>query len=222
MSVARWMLALLLAAGTASAAAQDAVELPPHLEIPKEIPLDAQGRVIGRLWNLTDKPFTYQLARRIGVVWTEQKTIAPGGVDPLPPAGISRDDLYNLESVQIRDRFLVIQYPGIGGMMRQKLTGRLDAREDVFCPYYFYTLDPNGIGVLLQAENVAELRRNLEQLQAQRKLTPVELQQRLEQLRANYVLYPPPPSWYGVSPEPWALYSTSSFNGGWYTGCGCD
>lgn len=222
MFLARWMLAVCLVVGCGLAAAQDNVELPPNLEIPKEIPRDEQGRVIGRLWNLTDKPFTYQLARRVGVVWTQPMTIEPGGMDALPAPWLNRDDLYNLESVQIRDRFLVIQYPGIGGMMRQKLTGRLDAREDVYCPYYFYTLDPNGIGVLLQAETVEELRRGLEQLHAQKKLDPDELRQRLNQLEAAHVLYPPPPPWFGVSPEPWRLYSTSSFNNGWYVGCGCN
>lgn len=221
MRLAHGVLAALLALGCGAAVAQQGVPLPPDLEIPKEIPRDEQGRVIGRLWNLTDKPFTFQLARRRGVVWTQPFTIEPSSMIPLPPPSLNRDDLYNLESVLIRDRFLVIQYQGIGGMMRQKLTGRIDAREEVYCPYYFYTLDPNGIGVLLQAENTDELRRGLDQLAAQPKLDSEQLRQRLEQLRASHVLYPPPPPWYGVSPEPWALYSTSSFNAGWYVGCGC-
>src|SRR5262245_39109004 len=133
------MLAILMTTAPRFAAAQ---------QEPGELPLGSGGR----LWNISDAPLKYRLRRTSGVLWTDERTLAPGEFQLLllPKPG-QRSDIQGLD---VADPHVTIEYPDLGGLMRFRLPAR--SPSSAIVPFWFYVKDSNGFGHMIQAKGLAE------------------------------------------------------------------
>jgi hypothetical protein len=138
---------------------------------------------IGRLWNLTPEPITYELARNTGRPWSIPRTIQPGKFHELrtPPPG-QRSPLLGINQ---RDRFVGVRFPALGGVVTVRLPGR--NAEGELVPNWFFVNDANEIPRLIQASSPEEARQQYEQLKKSRPLTPENIERFKATLRANHV-----------------------------------
>lgn len=142
---------------------------------------------VGRLWNLTNEPFTYQIARTSGQPWTQPVTLAPGKYQEvrLPKSGEVSEWLGLTTS---GNSSLTIRFPmpQLGGNIRLSLPGRTP--NDEIIPNWFLVKDSNNFGRFVQAKTIEEARAKEDELKKRPKLTPEKLEEVKEMLRANYVL----------------------------------
>src|SRR4051812_19540877 len=93
---------------------------------------DELPKGVGRLWNLTNEPFTYQIARTSGQPWSGQMTLAPGKYQEvkLPKPGETSEwlGLDNSHHASLTIRF---PFPQLGGTIRIRLPGRTASDEIV-------------------------------------------------------------------------------------------
>jgi hypothetical protein len=140
----------------------------------------------GRLWNLTNAPFKFRLARSRGKPWTDEMTLAPGKVQVIraPKPGESSE----LEGLTGRgDGFVNISYPELGGHIRLHLAAR-DINDELV-PNWFHVKDANGFSRLVQAETIEIAKARQEKLMNEKPLSPAEIEQAKRLLKANWVLY---------------------------------
>lgn len=138
---------------------------------------------IGRLWNLTPEPITYELARNSGRPWSRARTIAPGTYHELhgPQPG-QRTVLLGMNQ---RDRFVGVRFNALGGVIRVRLPARNAEGEVV--PNWFFVRDANDIPRLVQASSPEDARNQYEQLKKTKPLTPENVARFKETLRANHI-----------------------------------
>lgn len=148
---------------------------------------DEQGkppeRRAGRLWNLSPRPITYQLARNTGRPWTAPLVLQPNQYHELRgPAPGQRSVLLGLNQ---RDPFVGVRFDALGGV----ITVRLPARnsEGELLPNWFFITDSNDTPRLVQANDPDDARRQYEQLKQARPLTAENIERFKATLRANHV-----------------------------------
>ncbi len=140
----------------------------------------------GRLWNISDAPLKYRLRRTSGVIWTDERTLAPGEFQllQLPKPG-ERSDIQGLD---VTDPHVSIEYPDMGGLMRFRLPAR--SASGTVVPFWFYVKDSNGFGHMIQAKGLPEAQTAQERLKKVQPLKPEEIDDLRATLRANWVFYP--------------------------------
>jgi len=181
-STARILVAASLALSLGVAAGQSALGQAPRA---KQTPR-AVGE--GRLYNLTARPFVFQLHRRDGVKWTDGYVIQPGKFFSVrtPRAG-ERTDIMGITGNG--EGFVIVRFrePKLGGFMNLRLTAKNPANLQLQ-PTWFVVEDANGMIDLVQAADAAEATARQENLKKQTPLTPAEIERMKQTLRNNWVL----------------------------------
>jgi hypothetical protein len=140
---------------------------------------------VGRLWNISSEPFTFQLGITSGSGWSEPITLAPGKYREIrrPTPGQTS------EIAGLRDRVpcVKIQTRQPIGLIRISLPAQTPDGETV--PQWFYVKDSNGFGRMVQAETVEQAQARQAELQRRPRMSPEEIERIKEVLRANYVLF---------------------------------
>ncbi|HEY4313152.1 MAG TPA: hypothetical protein VGN12_27110 [Pirellulales bacterium] len=142
----------------------------------------------GRLYNLTSRPFTFQLHRADGAAWTENYTIPAGkyfSVKP-PKAGETTE----IQGITGNGRgYVIIRHrePILGGFLTVRLPAINPANEQIQ-PTWFAVQDSNGITRLVQEPSVAQAQSVQEALKKQPAMTQQEIERSKHMLRANWVL----------------------------------
>jgi hypothetical protein len=143
----------------------------------------ARSTGIGRLWNLTPNPITYEIGRTTGRPWSNPITLQPGKYHQIhAPARGQHSDILGLN---VRDRFIAVRFRALGGVVKMRLPARTPEGEIV--PNWFFVQDANSLPRLIQANGPEEARSEYSRLQKERPLTPQDLAQLRETLRANHV-----------------------------------
>lgn len=173
-AIALFAAAILSTAGT-SAKAQD---VPDKLDLPV-------GE--GRIYNLTDQPFVFQLHRADGAAWTESYTIPAGKYFAVKaaPGGATE-----IQGITGNGRgYVIIRHrePVLGGFLTVRLPAMNPANGQVQ-PTWFAVKDANGICRLVQEPSVAQAKSVQEALRKQTPMTPQEIERSKHMLRANWVL----------------------------------
>jgi hypothetical protein len=153
-----------------------AAEAAPQGEPPKE----------GRIVNLDAKPFTFRLARKQGVLWSDPITLAPGATYTLKPGG---DGVDALEGITGDGKgHVTIEYPELGGRLRLQLPA-VDRTQNAYMPSWYHVKDSNGISRLVQAPTQEAAQERQAKLKAEPPYAPGELEAVKRMLRANFMLY---------------------------------
>jgi hypothetical protein len=144
-----------------------------------------------RIWNVSNRPFKYRLARATGLRWTDEITLAPGKYQSIPvPKPGQPSELEGIadskEGSVYESRFIGIRYPKYGGFMESNLP--IEQGETPI-PYWFHILDPNGYSQVVSAANVEEARERQTELQRQKPLTPQQIERLKFTLRSNWEFY---------------------------------
>lgn len=149
-----------------------------------QIAADGEQSVEGQLWNITDTPFTFQLRRDSGDVWTRPITLQPG-----EHRSVRADEtsLFGITGVNEEDGYVVIRYPALGGNIEVMLSAR--TRNDQFIPYWFYVTDSSGIARMIQAKSREQAESMQSKMKEQPAMSSDEIEQLKRTLRANWVLY---------------------------------
>lgn len=139
---------------------------------------------VGRLWNISADPFTFQLGTTTGSGWSAPITLAPGKYKEIkmPPPGQPTE----IAGLHDRNAHVKIQSRQPFGVVRVSLPAR--TARDELVPQWFYVKDSNGFGRMVQAASVEEAKQRQTDLQSRPKMTPQEIERIKEALRANYVL----------------------------------
>jgi hypothetical protein len=166
--------AMLIAGGPAGArTAWAAPEGPP----PKE----------GRIVNLDDKPFTFRLARKQGVLWSNPITLPPGETYILKVGESGNVDA--LEGISGDGKgHVTIEYPALGGRLRLQLPA-IDRIQNSYMPFWYHVKDSNGFSRMIQAPTQEAAQERQKQLQAEPRYGAAELEAVKRTLRANFMLY---------------------------------
>jgi hypothetical protein len=176
------ILGLLLALGLAVGATDSAFAQPS----PQTPPARVAGE--GRLYNLTSRPFTFQLHRRDGVKWTDGYVVQPGNFFSVkvPRAG-ERDDIMGISGNG--QGFVIVRFrePTLGGFMTLRLPATNPASLKLE-PTWFAVEDANGIVRLVQEAGVEQAKATQENLRKQTPMIPAELESMKQTLRNNWVL----------------------------------
>jgi len=146
----------------------------------------------GRIYNISERPFLYQLRRSRGVAWTRAMRLEPGKYHTYRgPRFGGRNDLAGLitRPSRYREGYLIIQFRGYGGLERIRI--RATDLQGRVTPYWFYVTDANGDGRLIQAPSIEQAKAAQQELQQQAPASPRQIEAHKRKLRANHVLYPP-------------------------------
>jgi len=142
----------------------------------------------GRLYNLTSRPFTFQLHRRDGVKWTDGIVIQPGKFFSVrvPRAG-ERTDIMGITGNG--EGFVIVRFrePKLGGFMTLRLTATNPASQQLQ-PTWFAMDDSDGVIRLVQEAGLEQATARHENLKKQTPMTPAELERMKQTLRNNWVL----------------------------------
>ena len=140
----------------------------------------------GRLWNITDEPFKYRLARKSGKLWTDEMTLAPGKFQTMRPP--KPGEPIELEGFTGRgDGYVNVSFASMGGHIHLHLRAR--NLQDELVPNWFHIKDANGFSRLIQAENIDAAKTMQEELQKEEPWTPAEIEKAKRTLKANWVFY---------------------------------
>lgn len=155
-------------------------------------PNDSQDVVEGRIYNVSDRPFEYQLRRSRGTAWTPVFRLEPGQYHAYRgPLYGGRADLAGLltRPSRLRDGYLIVQFPEYGGLRRFRI--RATDLQGRIAPFWFFVTDSAGHGHLVQARSVERARIIQEELRKQPAPSSEELAVLKRVLRANHVLHLP-------------------------------
>jgi hypothetical protein len=142
----------------------------------------------GRLYNLTSRPFTFQLHRRDGVKWTDGYVVQPGKFFSVKvPTTGQRDDILGISGNG--QGFVIVRFrePTLGGFMTLRLPATNPASLKLE-PTWFAVEDANGNVRLVQEASVEKAQATQEALKKQTPMTPAELENMKQTLRNNWVL----------------------------------
>jgi hypothetical protein len=142
----------------------------------------------GRIYNLTNQPFVFQLHRADGAAWTESHTIPAGKYFAVkaPRGGATTE----IQGITGNGRgYVIIRHrePVLGGYLTVRLPAMNPANGQVQ-PTWFAVKDANGICRLVQEPSVEQAKSVQEALQKQTPMTPQEIERSKHMLRANWVL----------------------------------
>jgi hypothetical protein len=150
-------------------------------EAPADSPALNAG--VGRLWNLTPEVLVYQLGRTSGSPWSDPIALPPGQSHEVrAPRPGERSPLLGLSD---RERFVVVRFRALGGVVKVRLPARTPEGEIV--PNWFFVKDANSVPRLIQAVGPEQARAEYERLKSQRPLQDSDLVRLRESLRANHV-----------------------------------
>ncbi len=142
----------------------------------------------GRLYNLTTKPFVFQLHRADGAAWTENYTVPAGKFYAVktPKPGETTE----IQGITGNGRgYVIIRHrdPVLGGYLTVRLPATNPANGKVQ-PTWFAVQDSNGITRLVQEASIDQAKKVQDNLKSRKPLTAQELENSKHMLRANWVL----------------------------------
>lgn len=155
---------------------------PPPVLDPQTQELVSRDRV--QLTNFSDQPFKFH-ALLVNGRWTELLTIEPGQVVPIREEA-QRGGVPVL-GVDAPKQFAIIRYQAYGGWVHWRLAGRQLPGDAA--PHWYFMVDSNGNGHLVQARTEEDAVRVRDQLKSRTPLTAKELATTKATLRANWVLH---------------------------------
>jgi len=142
----------------------------------------------GRLYNLTTKPFVFQLHRADGAAWTENYSIPAGKFYAVktPKPGETTE----IQGITGNGRgYVIIRHrdPVLAGYLTVRLPATNPANGKVQ-PTWFAVQDSNGITRLVQEASIEQAKKVQDNLKSRKPLTAQELENSKHMLRANWVL----------------------------------
>ncbi len=142
----------------------------------------------GRLYNLTQRPFTVQFHRADGVKWSDGFVIQPGQFYAVrvPKPG-ERSEIMGITGNG--EGFVIVRFRDakLGGFRTLRLTAT-NPNNLKLEPNWFAVEDSNGVINLVQQPGLEAAKAAQESLQKQTPLSDAELDRMKRTLRANYVL----------------------------------
>jgi hypothetical protein len=143
-----------------------------------------------RIWNITNEPFKYRLAKSDGVPWTAEITVEPGKYQtiliPKPGEPSELEGITLIPESVYRGRYFGIRYPKYGGFLEANMP--IEEGEKGI-PIWFHVKDANGYSDMISAANVEDARKRQADLLQEKPLTPEEIEKRKIKLRANWEFY---------------------------------
>src|SRR5207244_1912437 len=102
-----------------------------------------------RIENQTSKPFTYQVGRTSGPMWSQSYTLPPGmaHIFTASTAG-TRPAAMTLDAA--RARYLIVRFPVPGGTVTYRLTASKSSTTQTDMKAFAYVLNESGLGDLVE------------------------------------------------------------------------
>ncbi|HEY4312002.1 MAG TPA: hypothetical protein VGN12_21320 [Pirellulales bacterium] len=143
----------------------------------------------GRIYNLTNRPFAFQLHRRDGVSWTDNYVVEPGKYFSIQ---VPKPEERSSDFIGITGNgkgHVIVRYPSpkLGGNLALRLPAT-NPQNGQLQPTWFAVEDSNGVVRLVQQPNVEQAMARQEELKSQPPLSAAELEAIKKTLRSNWVL----------------------------------
>jgi hypothetical protein len=143
----------------------------------------------GRIYNLTNRPFAFQLHRRDGVSWTDNYVVEPGKYFSIQ---VPKPEERSSDFIGITGNgkgHVIVRYreAKLGGSLTLRLPAT-NPQNGQLQPTWFAVEDSNGVVRLVQQASIEDASSRQEELKKQPPYSAAELEAIKKTLRSNWVL----------------------------------